>query len=105
MIEKKMQANTSWAYQFGLLAKRNFLNLIRLPQTSYVKLLTTCMTALFAILLFFDTTKDVQGIQNGSSNASKNSCNPYESDSDDSHNFWPLFKTFVVLLINLIATF
>ena len=64
MTEKKMQANTSWAYQFGLLAKRNFLNLIRLPQTSYVKLLTTCMTALFAILLFFDTTKDVQGIQN-----------------------------------------
>ena len=59
-----MVATTGWAYQFGLLAKRNFLNLLRLPQTSYVKLLTTCMTALFAILLFFDTTKDIQGIQN-----------------------------------------
>jgi ABC-type multidrug transport system permease subunit len=29
-----------------------------------VKLLTTCITALFAILLFFDTTKDEAGIQN-----------------------------------------
>ena len=60
----KIVAQTTWAYQFGLLAKRNFLNLLRLPQTSYVKLLTTCMTALFAVLLFFDTPKDQQGIQN-----------------------------------------
>ena len=64
-IDKDLNvAQTTWAYQFGLLAKRNFLNLLRLPQTSYVKLLTTCMTALFAVLLFFDTPKDQQGIQN-----------------------------------------
>lgn len=29
-----------------------------------MKLLTTCLTALFAILLFFNTSHDVQGIQN-----------------------------------------
>jgi hypothetical protein len=46
---------TSFFYQFGLLSQRNFLNLLRLPQTSYVKLLTTCLTALFAILLFYNT--------------------------------------------------
>lgn len=44
---------TPWCYQFNLLAKRNFLNLIRLPQTSYVKLITTCVTAGFAALLFW----------------------------------------------------
>ena len=51
-------------YQFGLLCKRNFLNLLRLPQTSYVKLLTTCLTAVFAILLFFNTEQTVPGLQN-----------------------------------------
>lgn len=44
---------TSFCYQFKLLAQRNFMNLIRLPQTSYVKLLTTCLTATFASLLFW----------------------------------------------------
>jgi ABC-type multidrug transport system permease subunit len=42
-----------WGYQFNLLAKRNFLNLVRLPQTSYVKLITTIVTAIFAALLFW----------------------------------------------------
>jgi hypothetical protein len=55
---------TSFFYQFGLLCKRNFLNLLRLPQTSYVKVLTTCLTALFAILLFFNTGTDAPGVQN-----------------------------------------
>lgn len=55
---------TSFFYQFGLLCARNFLNLLRLPQTSYVKLLTTCVTALFAILLFFNVGTNEAGIQN-----------------------------------------
>ena len=55
---------TGFFYQFGLLCQRNFLNLLRLPQTSYVKLLTTCLTAVFAILLFFDTQPDPAGVQN-----------------------------------------
>lgn len=55
---------TSFFYQFGLLCRRNFLNLLRLPQTSYVKLLTTCITAVFAILLFFNTGTDAPGVQN-----------------------------------------
>ena len=56
------RAKTSFFYQFGLLCRRNFLNLIRLPQTSYVKLATTCITALFAILLFFDTAFTPEGV-------------------------------------------
>ena len=55
---------TGFFYQFGLLCRRNFLNLLRLPQTSYVKLLTTCLTAVFAILLFFNTQPTKAGIQN-----------------------------------------
>lgn len=43
----------SFCYQFNLLAGRNFKNIVRLPQTSYVKLITTCVTALFAALLFW----------------------------------------------------
>ena len=58
------RAKTGFFYQFGLLCRRNFLNLIRLPQTSYVKLATTCITALFAILLFFDTEFTPEGVQN-----------------------------------------
>lgn len=38
--------------------------MLRLPQTSYVKLLTTCLTALFAILLFFNTQPNEAGVQN-----------------------------------------
>jgi len=59
-----MKADTGFCYQFGLLARRNFLNIIRLPQTSYVKLLTTVLTATFAILLFYNTGTNAQGIQN-----------------------------------------
>lgn len=58
------KVTTGFFYQFGLLCQRNFLNLLRLPQTSYVKLLTTCLTAVFAILLFFDTQQTRAGVQN-----------------------------------------
>lgn len=54
---------TSFFYQFGLLAGRNFLNLVRLPQTSYVKLMTTVLTACFAILLFFQVPHTPAGVQ------------------------------------------
>jgi len=62
--EQSITVQTSFGYQFGLLARRNFLNMLRLPQTSYVKLLTTCLTALFAVLLFFKSGNDAAGIQN-----------------------------------------
>lgn len=53
-ISADFATNTApWCYQFNLLAKRNFLNLVRLPQTSYVKLVTTLVTAIFAALLFW----------------------------------------------------
>ena len=53
-ISADFATNTApWCYQFNLLARRNFLNLVRLPQTSYVKLVTTLVTALFAALLFW----------------------------------------------------
>lgn len=55
---------TSFCYQFGLLARRNFQNIIRLPQTSYVKLVTTVLTASFASLLFWNTAQTKAGVQN-----------------------------------------
>lgn len=41
-----------WCFQLQLLLKRNFLNTARLPQTSYVKLIVTIITAVFCIILF-----------------------------------------------------
>lgn len=52
---KDSAPQTSFCYQFGLLARRNFSNIIRLPQTSYVKLITTVLTASFASILFWNT--------------------------------------------------
>lgn len=55
---------TGFCYQFNLLAARNFANIVRLPQTSYVKLLTTVLTASFASLLFWNTKQTKAGVQN-----------------------------------------
>jgi hypothetical protein len=57
-----MTSDASWCYQFDLLAKRNFLNLMRLPQTSYVKFIVTCLTAAFCIVLFYDVQGDKAGV-------------------------------------------
>ena len=56
--------NASWCYQFQLLARRNFLNITRLPQTSYVKLIVTILTAAFCIVLFYQVGGDRAGVQN-----------------------------------------
>jgi ABC-type multidrug transport system permease subunit len=47
-----------------LLASRNFLNIIRLPQTSYVKAVVTALTALFCVVLFYHVQGDQAGVQN-----------------------------------------
>lgn len=52
----------SWFYQFGLLARRNFLNIIRLPNTSYVKVIVTVITAILCIVLFYNAGYDYAGI-------------------------------------------
>jgi hypothetical protein len=57
--EEAIEVVTPWCYQWKLLATRNFLNVIRLPQTSYVKLTTTCVTALFVSFFFFRAGKEV----------------------------------------------
>jgi ATP-binding cassette subfamily G (WHITE) protein 1 len=57
------ELTTGFCYQFGLLAQRNFMNLLRLPQTSYVKLLTTVLTACFAVLLFWQVEPNKAGVQ------------------------------------------
>ena len=60
-----MQQNeVSWWYQLGLLLRRNFLNTVRLPQTSYVKLIVTIITAIFTIILFQNCDGTIQGVQN-----------------------------------------
>lgn len=55
---------TGFCYQWKLLANRNFMNIIRLPQTSYVKMITTVLTATFASLLFWSTKHTPEGVQN-----------------------------------------
>lgn len=51
--EDSIEVVTPWCYQYKLLATRNFLNVVRLPQTSYVKLTTTCVTACFVAFFFW----------------------------------------------------
>lgn len=51
--EEAIHVVTPWCYQYKLLATRNFLNVVRLPQTSYVKLTTTCVTACFVAFFFW----------------------------------------------------
>jgi len=62
--ERINSSNSSWCYQFRLLAQRNFLNIMRLPQTSYVKLIVTILTALFCVILFMNVGEDIAGVQN-----------------------------------------
>lgn len=50
--EDRAASQVGWFYQLGLLVKRNFLNILRLPQTSYVKIVVTIITAIFTIVLF-----------------------------------------------------
>lgn len=40
------------------------MNIIRLPNTSYVKLIVTIITAILCIILFYDSKDDNAGIQN-----------------------------------------
>jgi len=37
---------------------------MRIPQTSYAKVIVTCFTALFCIILFFQVDGSIAGIQN-----------------------------------------
>ena len=53
-----------WCFQLQLLLRRNFLNTARLPQTSYVKLIVTIITAIFCIILFQNCDGTQQGVQN-----------------------------------------
>jgi hypothetical protein len=56
------QNQIGWWHQLGLLLKRNFLNTIRLPQTSYIKLIVTIITAIFTIILFQNCDGTIQGV-------------------------------------------
>lgn len=62
--EEAITVVTPWCYQYKLLATRNFLNVIRLPQTSYVKLLTTCVTSTFVAFFFWQAGAYV-GLRSG----------------------------------------
>lgn len=62
--EEAIAVVTPWTYQFRLLATRNFLNVIRLPQTSYVKLTTTCVTATFVAFFFWQVGSYEDCIEN-----------------------------------------
>lgn len=66
---------TPWGYQYRLLATRNFLNVIRLPQTSYVKLLTTCVTATFVAFFFWQAGATINITESEGSFTSKQTYN------------------------------
>lgn len=53
----------SWCFQFKLLAQRNFLNTMRLPTASYVKIITNLITACFALVLYWQLPTTAAGVQ------------------------------------------
>lgn len=54
----------SWCLQFYLLADRNLKNVLRLPQTSYIKLMVTTITAAFCMILYWQVEDDKAGVMN-----------------------------------------
>jgi hypothetical protein len=62
--EDRAGNQVGWFYQLGLLIKRNGLNILRLPQTSYVKILVTIITSIFTIVLFQGVDDSKAGVQN-----------------------------------------
>lgn len=47
-----------------LLVQRDLLRQVRLPQSSYIKLLTTIFISVVCILIYYDVQGDVKGVQN-----------------------------------------
>lgn len=62
--ERFAKSASTWCYQFTMLAKRNFLNMNRLPESSQMKFIVMFMTSAFVILLFAKLGDDVTGVQN-----------------------------------------
>ena len=63
--DAKLSNRTHWCYEFGLLAKRNMLNQLRLPSILFVRLFTMLVMGVICILIYgggLDETR--QGVQN-----------------------------------------
>lgn len=56
--------STSWCYEFGLLAKRNWLNQVRLPVLSVIRLFVTVFISLLSILIYHGLDGTKAGVQN-----------------------------------------
>jgi len=63
-VDSAVTRMASWCLQYALLCERGFKNVVRLPQTSYVKLLVTVVTAAFVMILYWDVDDDVSGVMN-----------------------------------------
>jgi hypothetical protein len=58
----KSHSNNSWLYMWLLLMKRSFLNQLRLPQQSYIKLFSCILVGLFAVAVYGDIGDDLAGV-------------------------------------------
>lgn len=54
----------SWCYTMGLIASRNWMNRVRLPQTGYLGLFVTVVQSLIVDLLYWQVKGDKAGVQN-----------------------------------------
>lgn len=70
------------------MATRNFLNVIRLPQTSYVKLTTTCVTASFVAFFFWQSGAYIDKM-------------PYDKNGNDKHDTNKIIRDYSQIFQNL----
>ncbi len=57
-----MGTSTSWCYQIMLLLRRNFINQIRIPSTSYIRLLVVLCVSTMTIILYYDLGEDLESV-------------------------------------------
>jgi hypothetical protein len=57
-----MFVQTNWFYEFILLAKRNLLNQVRLPNVVGVRILVTIIISFIAVLIYNDMDGSKAGV-------------------------------------------
>jgi ATP-binding cassette, subfamily G (WHITE), eye pigment precursor transporter len=62
--QDRLSNRASWCYEFGLLAKRNILNQLRLPQITIVRLFVSVFIAVICIVIYSGLDGTKAGVQN-----------------------------------------
>lgn len=58
------KSSAGWFYQFGLIFRRNMIVYLRIPQTSFLKLLMPVLIASLVSSMFYGLTGDLTGVRN-----------------------------------------